>query len=164
MSDVQQPVLAAALGWGVKESFRGYVEAMGGTISLSGPVERGADGGFVFSPEAGAALTLGADGRPEGQARFCGEVRFDAHGGMLKVSVADPAVEIDAASANLTVADPWAPGRRMAIAKLELAAAVADGGVLVIPAAATLDGMQLLGDHYPPGTALDPVRLRLAER
>lgn len=44
------------------------------------------------------------------------------------------------------------------ISKLDGAAMTADDG-LVIPAAITLDGMFVLGDHYPPGTALDAVRL-----
>lgn len=162
MSDVSQPVRAAALSWGVKESFRSYVEAMGGTIALSGPAERDGDGCFVFAPEGEATLALGADGRPEGQARFSGEVRFEAHGGMLKVTVADPAVEIGPSGGSLTVVDPWAPSKRMEIAKLDVAAASAEAGQIALPAKATLDGMQLLGDHYPPGTPLDPVRLKLA--
>lgn len=162
MSDLSQPVRVAALGWGVKESFRGYVEAMGGTIALSGPVERAADGVFVFAPEGEAALPSDAEGRPQGEARFKGEVRFDAHGGMLRVMVADPAVSLEPTGGSLTVADPWAAGKRMQIAKLDTTAARVEGAELVLPAATTIDGMQLLGDHYPPGTALDPVRLKLA--
>lgn len=157
MSDLPQP---AALAWGVKQSFRSYVEAVGGKIELAGKVERAADGGFVFAREGDAAITL-AGGRPQGQARFSGEVRFDAHGGMLKVAVAEPGVELGPDGGALTVADPWAPGKRMTIAKLDPAAAVTEAGELVIPAVTTVDGMQLLGDHYPPGTQLDPVRLKL---
>lgn len=162
MSDVSQPVKAAALSWGVKESFRSYVEAMGGTVALSEGVERDAEGAFVFAPAGEAALATDAGGRPQGEAQFAGEVRFDAHGGMLKVVVAAPAVTLEPAGGSLTVADPWAPGKRMQIAKLDIAAAQVEGAELVLPAAATIDGMQLLGDHYPPGTALDPVRLKLA--
>jgi len=163
MSDISQPVRAAALGWGVKQSFRSYVEAMGGTVALSGGAERDAEGAFLFAPKDGAALTLDADGRPQGgEALFSGEVKFEAHGGMLKVSVTDPGVSLEPAGGALTVADPWAPGKRMQIAKLDMAAAQVEGGEVVLPAAATLDGMQLLGDHYPPGTPLDPVRVKLA--
>lgn len=158
MSELPQP---AALRWGVKQSFRSYVEAVGGKIELAGPVERAADGGFVFARGGDAALTLDADGRPQGRAQFSGEVRFEAHGGMLKVAVAEPGVEFEGAAGGLTVADPWAPGKRMTIARLEPAAAVTEAGELVVPAVTTLDGMQLLGDHYPPGTQLDPVRLKL---
>lgn len=162
MSDVSQPVTAAALSWGVKQSFRSYVEAVGGTVALSGGVERDPEGAFVFAPEGDAALSTDADGRPQGEARFAGEVRFDAHGGMLKVAVAKPGVTLESGGGALTVADPWAPGKRMQIAKLDVAAAQREGAHLVVPAVTTIDGMQLLGDHYPPGTPLDPVRLRLA--
>lgn len=158
MSDLQQPV---ALEWGVKQSFRSYVEAVGGTVSLAGAVQRAEDGGFVFAPGAAATLSPGAEGGPQGQAQFSGEVRFEAHGGMLKVAIADPGVELGPDGGALTVADPWAPGKRMTIAKLNPAAAVTEGGDLVLPAVTTIDGMQLLGDHYPPGTQLDPVRLKL---
>jgi hypothetical protein len=163
MSDVRPPVRAAALTWGVKQSFRSYVEAMGGKIDLDRGAERATDGDFTFSPDGEPALTLDADGRPQGEARFAGEVRFEAHGGMLKVAVTDPAVELGPVGGSLTVADPWAPGKRMEIAKLDVSAATTDPtGEIALPAAATLDGMQLLGDHYPPGTQLDPVRLKLA--
>ncbi|HEX2562023.1 HtaA domain-containing protein [Phenylobacterium sp.] len=158
MSHVQPP---SALAWGVKQSFRSYVEAVGGKIELVGSVERATDGGFVFARDGDATLTLDPDGRPQGRAQFSGEVRFEAHGGMLKVAIADPAFEFEGAAGGLTVADPWAPGKRMTIAKLDPAAAVTEAGELVVPAVTTLDGMQLLGDHYPPGTQLDPVRLKL---
>ncbi|MFC3078927.1 HtaA domain-containing protein [Phenylobacterium terrae] len=156
MSDVQ----IAALHWGVKQSFRSYVEAVGGQIALSGPAERAPDGGFVFAAGE-AAVTRSPDGRPQGQAQFSGEVRFEAHGGMLKVAIADPGVELGPDGGALTVADPWAAGKRMAIAKLDVAAAVTEAGEVALPAVTTIDGMQLLGDHYPPGTQLDPVRLKL---
>jgi hypothetical protein len=45
-------------------------------------------------------------------------------------------------------------------AKLDAGALTPEAdGTLSLAAAITLDGMFILGDHYPPGTALDPVRL-----
>lgn len=150
----------ATLAWGVKQSFRGYVEASGGTVAAGAGAERAPDGAFVFAAAPGGSLALDADGRPQGVGGFTGEVAFEAHGGMLKVFLADPAVEIGPDGAALTVADSPARDRRIAIAKLDLAAAApGPDGALAIPAAITLDGMFLLGDHYPPGTPLDPVRL-----
>ena len=35
-------------------------------------------------------------------------------------------------------------------------------GEIVIPATVSMHGSQWLGDHYPPRTPLDPVRLILA--
>jgi len=149
-----------ALNWGVKQSFRSYVEATGGTIAAGDGAERAADGGFTFALAPGGDLALDADGRPQGHAKFSGEVRFEAHGGMLSVRLADLELQFDPAGATLTVADVG--DRRAAIAQLDLAAMTIEAGEIVIPAALSMDGIQLLGDHYPLRTPLDPVRLTLA--
>lgn len=151
------------LSWGVKQSFRSYVEAAGGVIEAAGGAARTADGGFAFSPAPGGDLRLDANGKLEGHGTFTGEVKFEAHGGMLSVCLADPAVEIGASGAVLTAFDSSARTRRVEIARLDLAAMTSgDAGEIVIPAALAMDGIQVLGDHYPPMTALDPVRLTLA--
>lgn len=152
--------MVTTLTWGVKQSFRRYVEATGGTTEAGEGVERTADGEFSFAAAPGGDLRLGADGKPEGQGRFLGEVRFEAHGGMLSVTLVDLAVEVGAAGAVLTVCDGKAPVRRVEIARLDLDAMTTDeAGEAVIPTALSIDGIQLLGDHYPPMTPLDPVRL-----
>jgi hypothetical protein len=162
MTTDQKPAQAATLVWGVKQSFCGYVEAMGGVIETGAGATRGADGGFVFAAAPDAELSLDAEGRPVGRAMFLGEVRFDAHGGMLKVFLADPAVEITETGAVLTVADTAKRTRRMAIAQLDLnAISPGEGGEIVIPCALTVDGCQILGDHYQARTPIDPVRLSL---
>ncbi|MDF2901403.1 MAG: cell wall anchor protein [Phenylobacterium sp.] len=154
------PVRLTTLSWGVKQSFRGYVEATGGVIETGAGAERDVDGGFIFVAAPGEGLTLGDDGRPQGQARFTGEVRFEAHGGMLKVCLADPILDIGPTGAALTAFDTPARTHRMEIAKLDLAAITqGDAGELVIPASLAMDGIQVLGDHYPLGAPLDPVRL-----
>jgi Htaa len=154
---------AATLSWGLKQSFRAYVESAGGTIETAEGALRAADGVFIFASAPGDGLKLGADGRPEGVGRFVGEVRCEAHGGMLKVFLADPSLEISPAGAVVTVADTKARDRRVELAQLDLAAATgADDGEWVIPAKLARDGWQVLGDHYPPSTPLDPVRLKLA--
>lgn len=151
------------LSWGVKQSFRNYVESAGGVIEAGGGAERAADGGFIFAAAPGAGLSLDADGKPVGQGQFLGEARFDAHGGMLKVCLADPIVEISEAGAIITAFDSSARTYRVQIARLDLtAASVGEDGEIVIPAALSMDGIQVLGDHYPLNTALDPVVLRLA--
>jgi hypothetical protein len=165
MTDDRPPAPAASLEWGVKQSFRTYVEAAGGVIEAGGGAERGADGAFTFAGAPGGGLTLDANGRPEGQARFLGEVRFEAHGGLLSVFLADPIVEIGTSGAILTVADSPARTRRVELAQLDPAAiTVGESGEIVIPAALAMDGIQLLGDHYSLMTALDPLRVRLARR
>lgn len=153
-----QPV--AALHWGVKTSFRGYVAMMGGVTEVGGGAELAPDGGFTFAAAPDSDLARAADGSLTGQGRFLGAVRFEAHGGMLKVFLADPAIEITDTGAVLTVADSPARSRRVEIAKLDLAAMTA--GELLIPTSLTMDGSFLLGDHYPPTTALDPLQLAVA--
>ncbi len=154
-----------ALHWGVKQSFRAYVETVGGVIETADGAERGADGAFTFAAAPDSTLTLAADGTPEGRGKFLGEVRFQAHGGMLKVCLADPILEISGSGASLTVADSSARTYRLEIAQLDLTATTSgESGEIAIPAALTIEGMQLLGDHYPPRTVLDPVRLTPAKR
>jgi len=154
-----------ALHWGVKSSFRGYVAMMGGVTEVGGAAELAPDGGFTFVAAPDSDLALAADGSLTGQGRFLGEVRFEAHGGMLKVFLADPAIEITETGAVLTVADSAARTRRVEIAKLDLApVTAADSSETSIPTSLTMDGSFVLGDHYPPTTALDPVRLTRAMR
>lgn len=152
----------AALDWGLKQSFRSYVEGAGGAIEVGGGAARDADGAFQFAAAPGEALSLGADGKLEGVGRFVGEVRCEAHGGMLKVFLADPAVEVGEAGAVLTAADSAARDRRVALADLDLAAAKTENGALVIPTRLARDGWRIMGEHYPQGTPLDPLRLKLS--
>jgi hypothetical protein len=150
-----------SLRWGVKQSFRAYVEGAGGVIETGEGARRDDDGAFAFDPAPGEGLTLGADGRPQGVARFMGAVRCEAHGGMLRVFLADPAVEIGPDGGVITVADSAARDRRVELAVLDLAAASVSDGELVAPAKLSKDGWKILGDHYLPTTPLDPVRLKV---
>src|ERR1700722_7796932 len=132
---------AAQLTWGLKQSFRAYVEAAGGVIETGEGAEREADGAFVFRAGSGEGLKLGADGKPEGVGRFVGEVRCEAHGGMLKVFLADPAVEIGPSGAVIPAADPPARDRRVELAVIVLAAAATGGdGQIVLPSKLSRDG------------------------
>ncbi|HWF00740.1 MAG TPA: HtaA domain-containing protein [Caulobacteraceae bacterium] len=152
------------LTWGLKESFRGYVEAAGGAIETGEGASRDGAGAFIFPDAAEAAsgegLSLGDGGGPQGVARFVGQVRFQAHGGMLDVFLADPLIEITADAAVLRVADTPARDRQVHLANLDIAAAWLEDGEWVVPAKLSRDGWQVLGDHYLPSTPLDPVRLR----
>ena len=154
--------MSATLEWGLKQSFRAYVEGAGGAIETGEGAARTADGSFEVAAAPGdAGLALGEGGKPAGTGRFTGAVRCEAHGGMLKVFLADPAVEIGPDGAALTVAESPDRDSRIALATLDLDAATKAGdGALVIPAKVARDGWRVLPDHYPPGTPLDPVRIR----
>ncbi|WP_340644338.1 HtaA domain-containing protein [Phenylobacterium sp.] len=148
------------LSWGVKQSFRGYVAGAGGKTQLSDGAAPTADGGFLFTAAPDSTLTLDEGGKLTGRGTFLGVVQFEAHGGMLKVCLADPILEITEAGAVLTVADHVSRTYRLEAAKLDLGAATTEpSGDVVLPAALMMFGCQWLGDHYPAGTPLDAVRL-----
>lgn len=82
------------LTWGVKASFRSYVEGAGGSIVLSDGATRAKDGTFVFEAVPGGDLTIAPDGRAAGTMRFQGTVAFEAHGGMLKATLTQLGLEV----------------------------------------------------------------------
>lgn len=148
----------AKLTWGVKASFRGYVEASGGSIAARDGADREPEGEIAFPVKDAGDLALDADGRLTGSAQFAGEAFFEAHGGMLRVSLKEPAIEAGPDGAVLTIAETAT--RRTAVIKLDVGKLeVGADGSVTIPATTTIDGMMIIGDHYPPGTVMDPVRL-----
>jgi hypothetical protein len=162
MTASQRSKEAPVLSWGVKQSFRTYVEAAGGSIEVGEGIGRDADGAFIFAGAADAPLEIDAGGKPRGLGKFVGQVRFDAHGGMLSVFLADPWLEIGPETAILSVADSPARDRRVELALLDTGAATASNdGEILIPAKLSKDGWRILGDHYLPMTPLDAVRLKL---
>ena len=159
MSDQIKP--ATSLQWGVKQSFRNYVGMAGGTTEVGAGAQQTEDGAFVFAAADGD-LALDAEGKLQGRGGFTGEVKFQAHGGMLSVFLADPAIEVDDKGAALTVADTAKRDYRVEVARLDLAAMTTEpSGEIIIPVGLSIEGSRLLGDHYAPRTELDPVRLRL---
>jgi len=152
-------VKVVGLIWGLKQSFRNYVEATGGTIAVGHGAERMADGAIAFVLNPDGLLELDDEGRLRGQGRFLGDVRFKSHGGMLSIHLSDPIVEVSETGAGLTVAVDEA-SYRVEIARLDLSAmSKGDAGEIIIPATLSMDGYQLLDSQYPLGTLLDPVRL-----
>jgi hypothetical protein len=146
------------LTWGVKSSFRAYVEAAGGIISVSDGATRDADGAFVFTALPGGDLAIPDEGPPTGAARFQGAVTFEAHGGMLRATLAELGVEVAHDGLVLTAAQATGGTGRCVIARLG-PVGVTEQGAIVLDAVITLDGMLQIADNYPPGTPLDPVRL-----
>ena len=146
------------LTWGVKASFRGYVEAAGGSITLDDGATRAEDGSFVFSAVPGGDLAIAPDGSASGAMRFQGTVTFDAHGGMLKATLAELGLEAGADGLVLTVLEAPMNQGRCAIASLGLVE-FGPGDAVTIGAQITVDGMYQIADNYPPGTELDPLHL-----
>lgn len=147
-----------SMRWGVKASFCGYVEAMGGSIEASDGASRGEDGAFVLTAASGGDLTVAPDGTASGSMRFDGTINFDAHGGMLKVTLTELGIEVDDEGLVLTALQAPLNKDRCAIAKLSVAETQGDDAI-TLRAEITMDGMYQIADNYPPGTELDPVIL-----
>jgi hypothetical protein len=146
------------LSWGVKASFRSYVEAAGGSIELSDGATRAEDGSFVFRAVPGGDLTIAPDGSATGAMRFQGKITFDAHGGMLKATLTELGLEVGTDGLVLTALEAPLNRDRCAIAKLGVVEVGPDEAI-TLGAEITLDGMYQIADNYPPGTELDPLRL-----
>ena len=146
------------LTWGVKASFRGYVEAMEGSVTLGDGATQTEDGAIVFTAVPGGDLAFDQDGSATGSMRFTGSVTFEAHGGMLKSTLTELGIENGEEGLVLTVQDAQMGQGRVAVAKLETVESDASEG-LTLRSEITMDGMYQIADNYPPGTELDPVHL-----
>jgi hypothetical protein len=146
------------MSWGVKTSFRKYVEDMGGSVDLSDGATRAFDGSFVFMALPGGDLAIASDGSATGAMRFQGSITFEAHGGMLKATLTELGVEVGTDGLVLTALEAPLNRNRCTIAKLGVIEISQDDAV-TLSAQITLDGMYQIADNYPPGTELDPLRL-----
>jgi len=146
------------LTWGVKASFRNYVEAAEGSITLSDGATRAVDGAFVFAAEPNGNLVIATDGSATGAMRFRGTVTFEAYGGMLKSTLKELAIEASEDGLVLTVLDGPMNKRRCTVAELDLIENDS-GNSVTMNSKITMDGMYQIADNYPPGTELDPLQL-----
>ncbi len=145
--------------WGVKASFRSYVEAAEGSINVSDGAIRTEDGSFLFKAIPGGDLIVAPDGSVNGSMRFQGKVTFEAHGGMLNATLSELGIDIEAGELVLTCLDAPMNKDRCAIAKLKLVDQ--DSNVAItLQSEITDDGMYQIADNYPTGTELDPVHLQ----
>ena len=151
-------MIFSTLKWGVKESFRQYVEGVGGTISVADGAERHADGCFIFPAKSGGDLDLDPSRSPSGALFFEGSVSFEAHGGMLKTTLTALAIESGPEGLVLTGLEAPMNQTRCALAKLTLSEDLS-GEVIRLQSEITLDGMYQIADNYPPGTLLDSLEL-----
>ena len=106
------------LTWGVKASFKAYVEAAGGSITLSEGATLAEDGAFRFAAVPGGDLAFAPDGSATGAMRFSGAVTFEAHGGMLKSTLTELGIEAGPDGLVLTALQAPMNKDRCAIAQL----------------------------------------------
>lgn len=146
------------LTWGVKASFRGYVEAAGGSITVSDGATRTDDGAIVFNAIPGGDLSIASDGTATGSMKFEGTAVFEAHGGMLKSTLTELALEASDDGLLITVLEAPMNQSRCDIAKVTKIEIGSDNSTSA-STEITMDGMYQIADNYPPGTELDPLQL-----
>lgn len=151
------------LDWGFKESFRRYIGGAG-TITVKDGAEQAAGNGvFTFVNGKGTydTSTHGTD------TAFEGGVNFNAHGGVLDITLSDLKVATVGTGGAITadVATPQGTRNDVAVAALDLSSVrpgQGAGGAMVfkdIPATMTKAGAEAFNGQYAEGTALDPATL-----
>ncbi|MGC5078180.1 HtaA domain-containing protein [Agrococcus sp. DT81.2] len=131
-----------SLLWGIKASLLDYVRGMGdGTVEASG-------GASVT--DVGIRFPSGSDSPEPGSLAFRGAVTLTAHGGMLHVTIADPAIVETSTGWALEIVDPHDASRRMAFATI-----AGFDGRRATGTALTHDGADLFFGPYQRGTAID---------
>ncbi len=158
---------AGSLNWGVRESFRNYVQGpiARGNVVVSGGATQNRDGTFQFPAAAGASRS---------SASFTGTVRFTGHDGQLDMTIANPRIQLSGTIGTLFVdvvnksesAGEAGDQRNVEFATLDLSRVrpvEAAGSVSWsnVPAALTEAGSRAFGGNYRAGQALDPVTFTL---
>lgn len=139
--------------WPVKSSLLRYISALpDGALS----VEDGAEA----NPGTGVFVFPGDPADSSGR-RFRGDLRLRAHGGMLFVRIARPAVEIvDGGGVTLTVLAPGEGETEGRLALAHLTERARTGRAVLYGARLSEPGATLFGGYYRPGEELDPVEIR----
>lgn len=134
------------LVWGMKESFRDYIQSMDGTIAATAPacfLE-----GIQYFPAAGPAET-DSNGVVR---RFKGTVTFVAHGGLLRLEIRDPRIVTADGNSRVLIGDETDTTEIGLIENFILNSPC--------PVRLTPGGARLLQGYYPAGTELDPLEVR----
>ncbi len=158
---VESATVQGSLMWGVKSSFRSYISGpiAKGTISVSGGAV--AQGGAYWF---GQSSTDWSAASGIGSAAYAGSVRFTGHSGILDLTLSDPVVRIDSATAGTMLVR--AGGALTEFGRIDLAAASRTdvaGGVAYSNAPVTLtsSGARVFSygssQFYETGTPMDPV-------
>ncbi|MEU3564427.1 HtaA domain-containing protein [Kitasatospora sp. NPDC006786] len=158
-----------ALDWGVKASFRSYIEgpaSQGGAIELTGGATRNADGTFHFGL-ANAAYDLTTHAL---SSSFTGGVHFTAHHGALDVALSDLRITTSGTTGTLTAdtASKESMGATEVTRRDDVPLVtftVARDTTNGVPAAAKLteQGARAFAGFYPAGADMDPLSLLLKQ-
>ncbi|TDD47495.1 hypothetical protein E1263_34375 [Kribbella antibiotica] len=161
------PPPVGSLDWGLKATFRSYVEGpiAHGSIAVQAPATRSTDGTFRFANGTGTAEKVGF----EGGVYFKGH-EMQAGNPLLEVTVRDIRVALNGSTGKIiadVVSKSLETGQPSTYDDVELAALdfagkpveIKDGVATVVGAPATLTeaGVPAFAGFYTAGTALDPV-------
>ncbi|MGW0781501.1 HtaA domain-containing protein [Streptomyces sp. NPDC002913] len=151
------------LDWGFKESFRRYIGGAGTITVKDGATQAAGNGVFTFGNGKGTydTTTHGTD------TAFDGSVNFNAHGGVLDITLSDVKVSTSGTTGAITVdlKTPQGTEDDVAFAELDLSGVrpgQGDGGAMVfkdIPSKLTKAGSAAFNGMYAEGEALDPATL-----
>lgn len=151
------------LDWGFKESFRRYIGGAGTITVKDGATQAAGNGVFTFGNGKGTydTTTHGTD------TAFDGSVNFNAHGGVLDITLSDIKVSTSGTTGAITVdlKTPQGTEDDVEFAELDLSGVrpgQGDGGAMVfkdIPSKLTQAGSAAFNGMYAEGEALDPATL-----
>ncbi|WP_083279054.1 HtaA domain-containing protein [Corynebacterium sp. HMSC30G07] len=164
---------AGTMDWGIRESFRKYVETgvAKGSISTDGGATRSGSG-FSFPLESAAISSS-----TSGQINFSGEVHFYGHNGALDMTLRNPIIVVNGTQAELRVdyasrkyegmdkTGGFREGRQEVLAAIALnqspdfaAAQTTIAGSVSL----TASGAEIFGGFYEAGEQLDPISIGLS--
>lgn len=166
-------VSAATMSWGVRESFRKYIETgvAKGTITTGGGASRSGNT-FQFPLDSSTISSTAS-----GQITFAGEVHFTGHNGALDMLLRNPTVVIDGTQGELRVdyisrkfegmdaTGTVREGRQETLATIALAQAPdfsAAHTTISGTVSLTSSGAEIFGGFYEAGEALDPLNIELS--
>ncbi|WP_331773192.1 HtaA domain-containing protein (plasmid) [Embleya sp. NBC_00888] len=147
------------LNWGVKRSFLDYILAVGGSCDTDGALFRA--GRILFPPAQNRKCPRGRTD----VVRHVGSVRMRAHGGLIDLTLADPAVAATADGVTLSVV-ARGPGMQGAEQRVVVALlGCSPGGLLdamrsgrSLSSTLLSSGSWIFDHRYPVGIELAPVR------
>jgi hypothetical protein len=150
-------VTKGGLKWGVKESFRTYVEGgAGGTITMLGAAKR-SGGVFEFPQITGGSWNTKTG---TGDVRYAGGVGFSGHNGGLALTLADPQITVESATRAVLSAKLDNTLVRLVDIDLSKAKRTEDDGTVTwtgAPSALRADAVDHFLGFYPAGSEMDPV-------
>ncbi|MGL3150335.1 HtaA domain-containing protein [Microbacterium sp. A82] len=158
----ETPDIDPGLHWRIKDSFVKYVlRGAGGAYSVTDGADDDGAGTFFF-PFASASRGDGG-----WVLSFGGDVRFSGHHGALFVPFTEPVIRLGETGGTLAIRRTVPEGspadtERIVIAELTGEVPQRLGDALAWPAVTaqlTPAGVSLLGDAYPVGTLMDPLRM-----